>query len=80
MKVKVKEVEKLNDYLYLARELKKLWNINVTVILIIVGALGMVPKNLAWKIEELNICERIETVQTPALLKSAKILRKVLET
>ena len=51
----------------------------VTVIRILVGALGMVPKGLEGRLEELEI-RRIETIQTTALLKSAKILRRVLET
>ena len=34
------------NYLDLARELKKLWNIKVTVVPIVIGTLGMVPKGL----------------------------------
>ena len=45
-RVKMKENEKMDKYLDLARELKKLWNMNVKVILIVVGALGTVPKSL----------------------------------
>ena len=36
-RMKVKEDKRLNKYLDPARELKKLWNIKVTVILIVVG-------------------------------------------
>ena len=45
-RVKLKENEKMNKYLDLARELKRLWNMRVKVILIVVGALGTVPINL----------------------------------
>ena len=38
-KVKVKESKKLEKYLDLARELKKLWSVNMTVTAIIVKAL-----------------------------------------
>ena len=41
-KVKIKESEKRNNYLELARELNKLWNIKVTVIPIVVGELGTI--------------------------------------
>ena len=41
-----KKVEKLDEHLDLAREMKRLWNINVTVIPIVVEAHGTVPKNL----------------------------------
>ena len=37
--------EKKNKYLNLARELKKLWNMKVTVIPILIGALGTVTRD-----------------------------------
>ena len=72
----MKENEKIGKYLDLARELKKLWNMKVIVIPIVVGALGTVPK----KLENLEIRGRIETIQNTALLQSPIILRRVLET
>ena len=46
VKVKVNEGKMLHEYLDLARELKKLWNMKVTGIPIVVIYLGTVPKNL----------------------------------
>ena len=46
----------------------------MTVILVINGAHGMVPKGLIKKVEELEIGGRAETTQTKALLRSARIL------
>ena len=43
-RVKLKENEKMDKYLDLVIELKKLWNMKVHVIPIVVGALGTVPK------------------------------------
>ena len=40
----MKECEKRNKYLDLARELKKLWDIKVTIMLIVIGAFGTVTK------------------------------------
>ena len=37
-RIKLKECEKKDKYLDLARELKKLWNMQVTIIPIIIGA------------------------------------------
>ena len=42
--IKLKECEKRDKYLDLARELKKLWNMKVTVIPIVIGAFGTVTK------------------------------------
>ena len=66
--VKIREDEKLNKYLDLARELKKLCNMMVTVIPIIVRALGTVPKNQEKRLDELEIKRKTETIQTSALL------------
>ena len=40
----MKECEKKDKYLDLARELKKLWNMLVTIIPIVIGAFGTVTK------------------------------------
>ena len=57
-------------------EKKRLWNMWVTAILIVVNALGTVLKGLE---KELEIRGRIETIQTTAELKSTR-LGRVLET
>ena len=62
------------------RELKKLWNMKVTIVPIVIGALGTVTKGLLKGLEDLEIGGRVETIQTTALLKTARILRRVLET
>ena len=76
---KIEKSQKKDKYLLLARELKKLWNMKVTVIPIGFGALGTVTKCLVRGLEDLEITERVETIQTTALLWSARILRRVLE-
>ena len=48
----------------------------VTVIPIVIGALGMVIKDL---VRGLEIGRQAKTIQTTALLGSARILRRVLE-
>ena len=78
-RVKIKETEKRDKYLDLARELKK-WNIKVTVILIVTGALRTITKGLIKGLENLEIRGHVETIQSTALLRSSKILRRVLET
>ena len=79
-RVKLKESEKRDKYLDLARELKKLWNKKVTVIPIVIGALGAVTKGLIKRLEDLERRGWEETIQTTALLRLARILRRVLET
>ena len=62
------------------KELKKLWNMKVTIITIVIGAFGTVTKGLLKGLEDLEVGGRVETIQTTALLKTARILRRVLET
>ena len=78
--IKQKECEKKDKYLDLVRELKKLWNMQVTIILIVIGAFGKVTKGLLKGLEYLEVCRRVKTIQTTALLRTARILRRVLET
>ena len=74
--INLKESEKKDKYLDLARDLKKLWNMKVTIVPIVIGALGTITKGL----EDLEIGGWVETIQTTALLRTARILRRVLET
>ena len=53
--VKWKENEKKDEYLDLAKELKKLWNRKVVVIPIVTGALGTITKRFVKGLEDLEI-------------------------
>ena len=79
-RIKLKECEKKYKYLDLARELKKLWNMKVTIVPIVIGALGTVTKGLLKGLEDLEVGGRAETIQMTALLRTARILRRVQET
>ena len=79
-RIKLKEYEKKDKYLDIARELKKLWNMKVTFIPIVIGAFGTVTKGLLKGLEDLEVSGRVETIQTTALLRTARIMRRVLET
>ena len=54
-RVKLKKSEKKDEYLDLARELTKLWNMKVMVLPIVIGALGTITKGLLKGIENLEI-------------------------
>ena len=54
-------------------------NAEVTVTPIVIGALGTVPKSLKNRLDQIGIRTKIETMQTTALLNTARIVRKVLE-
>ena len=54
-RVNSKEVEKIEKYKDLAREIKKLWGVRVTAIPIVVGTLGTTQKKLKKRLEDIGI-------------------------
>ena len=52
----------------------------MTVIPIVIGVLGTVTERLVQGLEDVEIRGRVETIQTTGLLRSDRILRRVLET
>ena len=74
--IKLKESEKRDKYLDLAREVKKQWNMKVTVIPIIIGALGTIIKELVQGLEDMEKRGRVEIIQTTALLRSRRNTEK----
>ena len=80
-RIKIKECEKIKRNTWiLPSSRKNYWNMKVTVIPIVDGTLGAVSKSLPKRVGELEIRECIETIQSTVLLKSYRILRRVLET
>ena len=71
-RVKIKENEK--------GEQKKLSNTKMTVIPIVIDVLSTIPKGLIRKLEGLEIRGAVETIKNKVLLRSARILRRALET
>ena len=80
LRINLKEWEKKDKYLHLSRELKKLWSMKVTIVPIVIGAFGTITKGLLKGLEDMQVCGREEIIQMTALPKTARILRRVLET
>ncbi len=59
--------------------MKKLWNMQVTVIPIVMGAFGTVTKGLLKGLEDLEVGGQVETIQNTTLLRTTRILRRDLE-
>ena len=79
-RVKLKEIKMKDKYLDLNWELKKTIDYKVTVIPVEIGAFFLtILKELIKELEDLEIREQVETIQTTVLLGSVWILRRVLE-
>ena len=52
----------------------------LTIIPIVTDAFGKVTKGLIKGLEDLEVGGRVETIQTITLLRTARILRRVLES
>ena len=59
---------------------KNLWNMKATVIPFAIGALVRVSMGLVNVLEDMKLRGRIETIQTISFFRSARILRRVVET
>ena len=70
----------INKYLDLSRELKRLWNTKVRIVPIVTSALGTITKGLLKGLENLEVGGRVENIQMTALLRTARILRRVLDS
>ena len=62
-RINLKESEKNDNYLDLAWELKKLWNMKVTIAPFVIGALGTITKGLLKDLEDLEVGEQVETIK-----------------
>ena len=76
-----KEGEKIDKYQDLKREIGRLWGIrHLEVVPVVFGALGVVSKRLDAWLEMLVVTMRKGLFQKTALLGTARILRKLLES
>ena len=75
-----KKVKERINNLTLLMIKKKMWNIEIAFIPNVIDALGTVTKVLSKGTEVLEIWGQVETIQTTALFRLARILRRVLET
>ena len=78
-RIEEKEKEKIEKYQYLRRELQKIWNVRVKIILLAVGSLGAIPEQFGNRLKEIGVTAEIGKNQKTVLLGTAIILRKVLE-
>ena len=75
-----KEIEKIEKYQNLKRELKRLWLLKkVGVVPVVVGALGCIRKGFIGWMDTLGIKVNVGMVQKSVLLGAVRILRKVLD-
>ena len=76
-----REMTKIDHYQDLKVEVQKIWNCrSVSVILIVIGALGALSKHLRMWVSELGTPGIIALLQKACFLGTAKILRRYLET
>ena len=75
-----KEKRKVGKYEKLASEVRRMNLVGVEVVPIVVGALGVVSKNIGRWLDCLGIGDVVGGLQTAAIIGTAAILRKVLST
>ena len=76
--IQKKATEKMSKYVDLQIECQRLWNKKVEVIPVIIGATGIVDKNIKKYVRRIPGCHNIYSLQISAISTIAHILRKVL--
>ena len=76
--IQKKATEKMNKCVGLQIECQRLWNKKVEVVPVIIGATGIVDKNIRKYVGRIPGCHNIYNLQKSAILGTAQILRKVL--
>ena len=61
-RIYLKECVKKDKHLDLARELKRLWNMKMTIAPIVIGAFGTITKGLLKGLEDLEVGGRVEFI------------------
>ena len=80
VRVEKKEKENVEKYQDLKKEIRRLWKLrNVKIVPVAIGALGSVSAEFDRWMEKLGIICNVGVMQKAALLRTARILRKVLE-
>ena len=76
--IQKKATQKMSKYADLQTECQRIWNKKVEVIPVIIGATGLVDKNIKKHVGRIPGCSNIYSLQRSAILGTAHILRKVL--
>ena len=77
----VAERRKINKYYHLAEDLKRNWNLDsIEIIPVIVGALGLIKKNLTELCSKIPGEPKVSELQTSALIGTVKVIKRALTT
>ena len=74
-RIEEKEKEKIEKYQDLKRKLRKIWNVRVKIIRLVLGSWGAIPKQFGNRLNEAGITVKIGQVQKTVLLETARVLR-----
>ena len=79
-RIREKEIENIEKYQNLKRELERIWSLNkVEVVPVVVGALKCISKSFSGWMDTPGVKLNVGRVEKSVLLRTARILRKVLE-
>ena len=70
-------MEKKSKYKDLELEIQRMWHMKTIVILVVVGAFGIIRKGMVENIKKVSEIASVTEIQKISMLGSAQILRKV---
>ena len=78
-RVECKEQEKIEKYQDLVRELKKIWNMPIVMVPLVIGTLGTISKQFKNNLKKIDIQTKLNELQKTVVINTARIIRKVIE-
>ena len=78
-RIEEKEKDNIETYQGLRKGLRKIWNVNMKIIPLVLGSVGAIPKQFGNRLKQIGITAETAEVQKTVLLGMAGLLRKVLE-
>jgi hypothetical protein len=73
------EAGKKLKYKSLCIEIQRMWNLNCTIIPIVIGATGIVTRRLKKNLEAVPGKHSIDSLPKTAILRTSHVIRKVLQ-
>ena len=74
----IQEIEKLSKYKDLEIEIVKMWHLKTVMVPVVIGALGLINRNVEKHIDKLPCKLSLQEIQKITLMGTARILRKTL--
>ena len=73
-RIEISQQRKIKNYPDLKRELQKMWNLKISIVLVVIGTLRTIPNSLEKHLNKLKVDVKISQMQTSFAMVMSKVL------